>query len=247
MPPPLTMKPNTPGPAAIAANLEKKPYQHLTPSDNVTKFNIMKNRHTLFARAIGTLRAAIALRAAHARAREAVLALILSWLDAAFARLDALLAQWHTGALPPSAPALRQAKEKSSFCEQKEAKKLHPLAPVPTLRRRFQTRRAFAPPNPIRPHIPRSNGQSFFASFCSQKEESYFPSYILFFPLPYVHFQSRPFHSDIDIKLLPSLTQARIQAKKPYHVLSAQHAKPADPARRARAFSPCDRPKAMPR
>ncbi len=220
------------------------------PSVNMTKFTVMKQMNTSFARAIGTLRAAIALRAAHARAREAVLALILSWLDATFARLDALLAQWHTGALPPSAPAhsaLRQAKEKSSFCEQKEAKKLHPLAPVPPPRRRSQTRRAIAPPNPTRPDIPQSNGQSFFASFCSQKEESYFSSPILFFPLPRAHDRSRPFHYDIDIKLPPSLTQARIQAKNLDHVLSTQYASPADPARRARAFSPCDRPKAMPR
>ena len=214
----------------------------------------MENRNTLFARAIGTIGAAIALRAAHARAREAVLALILSWLEAAFARLDALLAQWHTGALPPSAPAnsaLRQGKEKSSFCEQKEAKKLYPLAPLPPLRRRSQTRRAIAPPNPYCPLVPPPYGESFFASFCSQKEESYFPALILFFPPPPPNLQSRHFYYDIVIKFPCALTPARIQAKKPYHVLSTPQANPADPirqpARRARAFSPCDRPKAMPR
>jgi hypothetical protein len=49
-----------------------------------------------------------------------------------------------------------ELREESSFCEQKEAKKLHPLY-------RHQTR-------PLA-----SNGSSFFASFCSQKEDFFFP------------------------------------------------------------------------
>jgi hypothetical protein len=47
-------------------------------------------------------------------------------------------------------------REESSFCEQKEAKKLHLISLAQLLRQA----------NPV----PAANGKSFFASFCSQKE-----------------------------------------------------------------------------
>jgi len=59
------------------------------------------------------------------------------------------------------------SKQESSFCEQKEAKKLHSLAPgllFIASAPRCLILNIEAPPPP--------EGKSFFASFCSQKEDS---------------------------------------------------------------------------
>jgi hypothetical protein len=48
------------------------------------------------------------------------------------------------------------SKKESSFCEQKEAKKLYPMAPVLIIKA-----------------SPHQKGKSLFASFSSEKEESF--------------------------------------------------------------------------
>jgi hypothetical protein len=62
-------------------------------------------------------------------------------------------------------------KEESSFCEQKEAKKLHPFGP-----------RGHWPSRAGSPDQTTPSPKSFFASFFSKKEDPFFPSFTLLAP-----------------------------------------------------------------
>jgi hypothetical protein len=61
------------------------------------------------------------------------------------------------------------------FFGKKEAKNFGPLASPETSFKRRRSQKTPSPQQQIPPPKPHPNGQSFFDSFCSQKEDSLFP------------------------------------------------------------------------
>ena len=110
----------------------------------------MKNIISLPLSAICAWRAKAALCAARERARAAVMALIFAWLDAMFLRIDTLLAQWRTGAVPlPHPPRATAASDQPHHPESHSVASQRPSAAI------ARPRAAAPEARPLAPAIPR--------------------------------------------------------------------------------------------